>query len=245
MAGHSKWKNIQHRKGAQDAKRGKIFTKIGVELTVAARMGGGEPENNPRLRTALVKARTANMPKDIINRAIKKGTGDLEGVEYVEKVYEGYGPGGVAVMVECLTDNGNRTVAEVRHAFNKHGGNLGTDGSVGWMFQRKGIFVYDAEKISDGDAFLELALENGADDVKDDDGQFEVIVPPEDFLGMKDALDALKIEPEVSEITMIPDNTAAVADDIGETLVKLINFLEDLDDVQNVHHNGDIPESLL
>jgi len=245
MAGHSKWKNIQHRKGAQDAKRGKIFTKIGVELTVAARMGGGEPENNPRLRTALVKARTANMPKDIINRAIKKGTGELEGVEYVEKVYEGYGPGGVAVMVECLTDNGNRTVAEVRHAFNKHGGNLGTDGSVGWMFQRKGVFVYDAEKITDGDSFLELALENGADDVKDDSGQFEVITPPESFLSMKDALDSLKVDPEVSEITMIPDNTAAVQEDVGETLVKLINFLEDLDDVQNVHHNGDIPDSIL
>ncbi|MCB9229548.1 MAG: YebC/PmpR family DNA-binding transcriptional regulator [Deltaproteobacteria bacterium] len=242
MAGHSKWKNIQHRKGAQDAKRGKIFTKIGIEITVAARAGGGNPEDNPRLRAALAKAKAANMPKDNYTRAIKKGTGEAGGANYTEKLYEGYGPGGVAMLVECLTDNINRTVSEVRFAFSKYGGNLGTDGSVAWMFHRKGMLVYEKNQISDGDQFFELALEHGAEDVREDGDQYEIICQPEDFMALKSALDELCPDPAFCEITMIPENPNTVEAGKAESLEKLINALEDNDDVQNVYHNGDFPE---
>lgn len=240
MAGHSKWKNIQHRKGAQDAKRGKVFTKIAIEITVAARAGGGNPEDNPRLRLALAKARAANMPKDNYTRAIKKGTGELEGSNYSEKTYEGYGPGGVAIFVDCLTDNVNRTVSEVRYAFSRHGGNLGTDGSVAWMFKRMGVLVYPKEKISDFDSFFERALENGADDVKEDDGQYEATCSPENFNQLKSALDLICAEPDFCEITLVPENVTHVDQEKYEALEKMIAALEDSDDVQNVYHNAEV-----
>lgn len=241
MAGHSKWKNIQHRKGAQDAKRGKIFTKIGIEITVAARMGGPDPDDNPRLRAALTKARAANMPKDNYMRAIKKGAGESDGSNYTEKTYEGYGPAGVALIVECLTDNVNRTVAEIRHAFSRHGGNLGTDGSVAWMFKRQGVIAYPREAIESYDTLFEVALENGAEDVKDEDGQVVISCAPDDFMQLKTVLDEINSEPCFCEITQIAENSVPV-DDEGkvETLNRLVSLLEDSDDVQNVYHNADI-----
>lgn len=242
MAGHSKWKNIQHRKGAQDARRGKIFTKIAIEITVSARAGGGDPNDNPRLRAALAKAKAANMPKDNYTRAIKKGTGESDGADYFEKTYEGYGPSGVAVFVECLTDNVNRTVSDVRHAFTRSGGNLGTDGSVAWMFHRKGMIVYDRNSVKNFDQFFELALENGAEDVKDEDGQVEVTCSPENFMELKHALDTLGLEATFCELTRIPENSTPVPADKVEALEKLIAVLEDNDDVQNVYHNGDLPD---
>ena len=238
MAGHSKWKNIQHRKGAQDAKRGKIFTKIAIEITVAARLGGGDPADNPRLRAALAKAKAANMPKDNYTRAIKKGTGEGGGADYIEKSYEGYGPGGVAIFVECLTDNVNRTVSDVRHAFTRSGGNLGTDGSVGWIFHRKGMIVYDREKISDFDQFFECALEHGAEDVKELDDVIEITSAPEDFMSLKGGLDSICPDPSFCEITRIPENFTDLEADKIESLEKLITTLEDNDDVQNVYHNA-------
>ncbi len=243
MAGHSKWKNIQHRKGAQDAKRGKIFTKIGIEITVAARLGGPNPDDNPRLRAALVKAKAANMPKDNWLRSIKKGSGEQEGSQYLEKTYEGYGPGGIAILVDCLTDNVNRTVGEIRHAFSRHSGNLGTDGSVDWMFERKGVLVYGKDKISDFDAFFEQASENDAEDVKEEEGQYEIICDSNQLLSLKKALDSFCPDPDFCEVTKIPKNTTEIPEDKSETLEKLINVLEDNDDVQNVYHNGELPES--
>ncbi|MBI2601845.1 MAG: YebC/PmpR family DNA-binding transcriptional regulator [Deltaproteobacteria bacterium] len=242
MAGHSKWKNIQHRKGAQDSKRGKLFSKIALEITVATRIGGGNPEDNPRLRTALTKARAANMPKDNCQKAIKKGIGEGAGANYVEKTYEGYGPGGVALIVECLTDNLNRTVGEVRSMFTKAGGNLGTDGSVSWMFARKGMLVYKADKIADYESFFEKAIDNGAEDVKESDGHYEVLCEPNDLMALKGALDEFCPDPNFCEITFIPQNLAAVEDVKVAPLEKLIGLLDDLDDVQNVFHNADIPE---
>lgn len=239
MAGHSKWKNIQHRKGAQDAKRGKIFTKIAIEITVATRMGGGNPDDNPRLRAALAKARAANMPKDNYNRAIKKGLGGQDGSSYSEKTYEGYGPGGIAIFVECLTDNVNRTVSEVRHAFTKFGGNLGTDGSVAYLFERKGMIVFTKDKIADGDALFELALEHGAEDVKDEGEQYEITCAMEDFDGLKTALDSMCSEPSFCEITRIPETYVALEESKAESLEKMLNILEDNDDVQNVYHNAE------
>ncbi len=242
MAGHSKWKNIQHRKGAQDAKRGKIFTKLAKEITVAARLGGGDLESNARLRTAVVKARANSMPRDNIERAIKKGTGELEAEQYVEKVYEGYGPGGVAVMVECLTDNINRTVADVRHAFTKFGGNLGTEGSVGYMFHKKGTIVYQRSKIKDFDRLFETALEAGADDVKDEHDVVEIICAPDAFNGLKETLDKMGLEADVAEIMFVPENYSAIDSDKSMSMQKLIDWLEDNDDVQNVYHNAEMPE---
>jgi YebC/PmpR family DNA-binding regulatory protein len=242
MAGHSKWKNIQHRKGAQDAKRGKIFTKLAKEITVAARLGGGDLESNARLRTAVVKARSQSMPRDNIERAIKKGTGELEAEQYVEKVYEGYGPGGVAVMVECLTDNINRTVADVRHAFTKFGGNLGTEGSVGYMFHKKGTIVYQRGKIKDFDKLFEAALEAGAEDVKEDEDAVEIICAPEAFNELKDTLDKMGLEADVAEIMRVPENYSALDSDKALSMQKLIDWLEDNDDVQNVYHNAEMPE---
>ncbi len=242
MAGHSKWKNIQHRKGAQDAKRGKVFTKIAKEITVAAKLGGPDPESNARLRAAISKGRANSMPKDNIDRAIKKGAGESEGADFSERVYEGYGPGGAAVIVECLTDNINRTVADVRHAFTKFGGNLGTEGSVSWMFHKKGTLVYSREKITDFDLIFEKALEAGAEDVKDEDGVVEVICAPDTFNDLKDALDKLNLEADVAEIMRVPENNTQLDAEKAVSMQKLIDWLEDNDDVQNVYHNAEMPD---
>ncbi|RLC01319.1 MAG: YebC/PmpR family DNA-binding transcriptional regulator, partial [Deltaproteobacteria bacterium] len=209
MSGHSKWSTIKHKKGATDAKRGKLFTKLIKEITVAARMGGGDPESNPRLRHALNSARSQNMPKDTSDRAVKKGTGELEGVNYEEILYEGYGPGGVAVLVECLTDNRNRTIAEVRHAFGKAGGNVGTDGCVAWMFDKKGLITVSKEE-SDEETLMELALDAGAEDIIEETDSFDIITDPSDFDAVQEAIDAAEIKYELAEITMIPQNLTKV-----------------------------------
>ncbi|NJD06480.1 MAG: YebC/PmpR family DNA-binding transcriptional regulator, partial [Methylococcaceae bacterium] len=239
MAGHSKWANIQHRKGAQDAKRGKLFTKLIREITVAARAGGGDAANNPRLRAVLDKAFTSNMSKDTVERAIKKGTGAGDSDNYEEVRYEGYGPGGIAVMVDCLTDNRNRTVSEVRHAFSKAGGNLGTDGSVAYLFSKTGILGYPAGV--DEDRLMEAALEAGADDViGNDDGSAEVLVAPENFETVREALVAAGLKPESAEITMRASTSTSLGADDAEKMIRLLERLEDLDDVQNVYSNADI-----
>ena len=243
MAGHSKWANIKHRKGAQDAKRGKIFTKIIKELTVAARIGGGDPDINPRLRTAVDKAKQANMPKDNVDRAIKKGTGDLDGVSYEEGLFEGYGPGGVALIVEFLTDNRTRTVADVRHCFSKYGGNLGVSGSVAFLFDRKGLIAFSAD--NDFDQIFEIALEAGAEDVKDEEDVYEVITEPGDFIPVREAMAAAGLKWETAETTMIPQNQVMLEGKPAETMLKLMDALEDNDDVQNVYANFDISEDEL
>ncbi|MFP4132331.1 YebC/PmpR family DNA-binding transcriptional regulator [Thiohalospira sp.] len=244
MAGHSKWANIKHRKAAQDAKRGKIFTKLIREITVAARLGGGDPQDNPRLRAAVDKALSNNMPKDTVERAIKRGVGDEEGVEYETMRYEGYAPGGVAVMADCLTDNRNRTVAEVRHAFNKHGGNLGTDGSVEYLFSQQGVLTYGPD--ADEDTLMEAALEAGAEDVvTNDDGSKEVLTTPEDFYTVRDTMTEQGLEPEHAEVTQRPATTVALAGEEAEKALKLVDALEDLDDVQNVYTNADFDDEAL
>jgi len=241
MAGHSKWANIQHRKKAVDSKRGKVFTRINRELTVAARSGGGDPDSNPALRLAIEKANAANMPKDNIERAVKKATGDLEGVIYEELTYEGYAPGGVAVMVECLTDNRNRTVAEVRHAFTKYGGNLGTDGSVAYLFAKVGVLNF-APATSE-DAVMEVALDAGADDiVSEDDGSIEVITSPEAYSDVSEAMKAVGLTPENAEITMRASLEVELDVEHGEKVLRFLDALEDLDDTQDVYSNADIPE---
>ncbi len=240
MAGHSKWANIQHRKKAQDNKRGKLFTRLIREITVTARMGGSDPDANPRLRLAIDKALGGNMPKDTIERAVKKGAGELEGVQYDEITYEGYGTGGVAIMVETMTDNRNRTVAEVRHAFTKYGGNMGADGSVAYMFKKLGILSYGADV--DEDKLMEAALEAGAEDVvTSDDGSSEVFTTEESFVDVKDAMVAAGLEPEMAEVTMRADNEITLDAEQGGKLLKLLDIIEELDDVQNVYNNGDIP----
>ena len=244
MAGHSKWANIQHRKKAQDAKRGKIFTKLIREITVAARMGGGDPDANPRLRAAIDKGLSANMTRDTIERAVKRGAGDEEGAHVDEILYEGYGPGGAAVMVECMTDNRNRTVSEVRHAFTKCGGNLGTDGSVAYLFTKVGIISFAAG--SDEDPIMEAALEAGADDVVNhDDGSIDVLTAPEDFVSVKQALIDAGLEPEEADITMQASTDSQLELKQAEQMVRLLEMLEDLDDVQNVYSNADISEEVL
>ena len=242
MAGHSKWANIQHRKGAQDAKRGKMFTKIIREISVAARSGGGDPANNPRLRTALDKGLGANMSKDVLERAIKKATGELEGVNYEEIRYEGYAPGGVAVIVDCLTDNKVRTVADVRHAFGKFGGNLGTDGSVAFMFNKTGVLSFAPG--ADEDAVTEAAIEAGADDVMvyPDNGAIDVLTSPDAFEAVKAAMLAAGLEPAQAEVTWRADNDIAVSGETAQQVVKLLDWLEDLDDVQNVYSNAELGE---
>jgi YebC/PmpR family DNA-binding regulatory protein len=241
MAGHSKWANIQHRKKAVDAKRGKIFTRINRELTIAAREGGGDPDANPRLRLAIDKANAANMPKDNIERAIKKATGDLEGVSYEEVRYEGYAQGGVAVLVECMTDNRNRTVAEVRHAFTKYGGNLGTDGSVAYLFDKIGVLNF-APGTSE-DQVMEVALEAGADDIETaDDGSIEVLASPEAFTDVVGAMEAAGLAPENAEVTLRASTEVTLDVEMGEKVLKFLDVLEDLDDTQNVYSNADIPE---
>ncbi len=240
MAGHSKWANIKHRKGAQDAKRGKIFTKLIKEITVAARIGGGDLESNARLRLAIDKAKQSNMPKDNIERAIKKGTGDLDGVTYEEGTFEGYGPGGVAVIVEFMTDNRTRTVAEVRHAFNKYGGSLGVSGSVAFMFDRKGQIIFD--KSHDFDTIFEAALEAGAEDVKDEGDSIELIIEPADYEAVRNHLTEQGLTYQSAEVTLIPQTMTAVSGAQAESLMKMIDLLEDNDDVQNIHANFDIDD---
>ena len=244
MSGHSKWSSIKHKKAATDAKRGKIFTKLIKEITVAARMGGGDPDTNPRLRTAILAAKSENMPKDNIDRAIKKGTGELEGVNYEESIYEGYGPGGAAVLVESLTDNKNRTVADVRVIFGKNGGSLGENGCVAWMFEKKGYIAIESKAV-DEDVLMETALEAGADDIREDDSNFEVITAPEDFNAVKEAIDSASIPYIVAEITMLPQSTTNLAGKEAEQMVRLMDMLEDNDDIQKVYTNADIPEEIM
>jgi YebC/PmpR family DNA-binding regulatory protein len=237
MAGHSKWANIQHRKGRQDEKRGRIWTRLIREIMVSARAGGGDLDANPRLRLAVEKAKAANMPADNIKRNIDKATGNLEGVNYEEIRYEGYGIGGAAIIVDTMTDNKVRTVAEVRHAFSKHGGNLGTEGSVAFQFKHCGQLVFAPG--SNEDHIMEIALENGADDViTDDDGAIEVITPPGEFEAVKNALEAAGLKPEVAEVTLRAENTIELAGDDAAKMQKILDVLEDLDDVQEVYHNA-------
>ncbi len=241
MSGHSKWSTIKHKKGAADKKRGKIFTKLIKEITVAARMGGGDPEANPRLRHALNAAKAQNMPKDNFERAIKKGTGDLEGVNYEEILYEGYGPGGVAVLVECLTDNKNRTIADVRYIFNKAGGNVGTDGCVAWMFDKKGLISISKDD-SDEDTLMEVALDAGAEDIKDEGDVFEIITEPEDFDAVKDAIDQAEIACQMAEITKLPQNLSEVTLKEAEQVIRFMDALDDCEDIQKFYTNADIPD---
>jgi YebC/PmpR family DNA-binding regulatory protein len=244
MSGHNKWSTIKHKKAAADAKRGQIFTKLIKEITVAARMGGGDANANPRLRLALINARNENMPKENIERAIKKGTGELEGVSYEEIVYEGYGPGGAAVMVDSLTDNKNRTVAEIRHCFSKCGGNLGASGCVSYLFDKKGYLVVE-KSAAEEDRLMEVALDAGAEDVRDDGDSFEVLCAPADFEGLKAALDKAGIPAVEGEVTMLPSTTCALKGKEAEQMIRLMDLLEDHDDVQKVYTNADIPEDMV
>lgn len=242
MSGHSKWHTIKHKKGALDAKRGKIFTKLIKEITVAARTGGsGDVDANARLRKAVSDAKGQNMPNDTIDRAIKRGTGELEGVAYEEITYEGYGPNGVAVMVETMTDNRNRTVAEIRHIFSKNGGNMGESGSVAWMFDKKGYIVVDKAAKTEDELF-EIAIEAGADDMQDDGEVFEIFTTPENFETVSDAIKAAGIEPQAAEISMIPQNFIKLESGDAKTMMKLYDALDDNDDVQKVYANFDIDD---
>ena len=244
MSGHSKWANIKHRKGAADAKRGKVFTKLIKEITMAARLGGGDANANPRLRAAIIAAKAENMPKDNMERAIKKGTGELEGVTYEENTYEGYGPGGVAILIDSVTDNKNRAVSEIRHALTKHGGNMGESGCVSWMFGKKGYLVIEKGTVEE-DALMELALEAGAEDVRDDGDNFEVITAPDSFEAVKAAIDAKAIPYVVAEVSMVPQNLTPVEGETAQKLIRLIDALEDCDDVQKVYNNADLPDDIM
>jgi YebC/PmpR family DNA-binding regulatory protein len=240
MSGHSKWHSIKHKKGAIDAKRGKAFSKLIKELTVAARVGGGDPTGNPRLRKAMDDAKALNMPKDTMTNAIKRGTGEIAGAAIEDITYEGYGPGGVAVFIECQTDNRTRTVAEIRHIFSKNGGNLGENGSVAWMFQKKGSIVLEKALIGE-DKIMELALEAGAEDVSDDGESWEVVTSPEDFNAVLDAIKATSLEPISAEIVMRPTNSVQVTGGTAQQVLRLMESLEDHDDVSSVAANFDIP----
>jgi len=244
MSGHSKWSSIKHKKGATDARRGKIFSKLIKEITVAARLGGGDPATNPRLRTAIQAAKSENMPKDNIERAIKRGTGELEGVSYEESVYEGYGPGGAAIFIESLTDNKNRAVADIRHIITKAGGNLGTSGCVAWMFEKKGYIVVENNAV-DEDTLMEVAIDAGAEDVREDNSNYEIITAVQDFETVKSAIDNMSIPYIDAEITMLPQSTVNLEGKDAEQIVKLMETLEDCDDVQKVYTNADIPEELI
>jgi len=244
MSGHSKWSSIKHKKGATDAKRGKIFTKLIKEITVAARMGGGDPDANPRMRTAIAAAKSENMPKNNIERAIKKGTGELEGVNYEESTYEGYGPGGAAVFIESVTDNKNRAVADIRHIFSKHGGNLGENGCVAWMFDKKGYIAIE-KKAVDEDSLMETAIEAGAEDVREDNGSFEIITEPDDFESVKTAIDKAAILYIDAEVTMLPQSTTNLEGKQALQMIKLMEALDDCEDVQKVYTNADIPEEII
>ena len=244
MSGHSKWSTIKRKKGATDAKRGKIFSKLIKEITMAARMGGADPDANPRLRTAIAGAKAENMPKDNIERAIKKGTGALEGVAYEETYYEGYGPGGAAVYVESLTDNKKRTVADIRHIFSKSGGNLGEAGCVAWMFAKKGLVVFEKAGI-DEETLMEAVLDAGGEDIRDEESTLEVITAPEDFEAVKKALDERNLTYLLAEITMVPQSTVKLEDKEAEQMLRLMDGLEDSDDVQKVYSNFDISDKTL
>ncbi len=244
MSGHSKWSSIKHKKGAADAKRGKIFTKLIREIMVAAKEGGGDPVGNARLRNAILAAKAENMPKDNITRAIKKGTGELEGANYEETLCEGYGPSGVAILVDILTDNKNRTMAEVRHAFTRCNGNIGSTGCVAWMFDKKGLFSFEKGKV-DEEKLMEVALDAGAQDINDEETTIEVLTDPKDFEKVKEALDKHELTYAFAKITMIPQNTVKLNEKEAEQNLKLVETLEDLDDVQNVHANFDIPDEIL
>ena len=242
MSGHSKWANIKHKKGKADALRGKITTKISREITIAVRMGGADPTGNMKLKLALSKAKANNIPKDNIQRAIQKGQGALEGSNYEEITYEGYGPAGVAIMVSALTDNRNRTAADVRHVFSKYGGNMGETGCVNWMFKRKGIFVISSEAGVSEDDLMMMTLEAGAEDIKGDEDGFEIVTQPDDFEAVEKALAENNIEVEMSEITMVPDTMAELSAEDAEKVQKMLDALDDLDDVQDVYTNADLPE---
>lgn len=244
MSGHSKWANIKHKKAAVDAKRGKVFTKLIRELTVAAKHGGGDTESNPRLRTAISTAKNANMPNDTIDRAIKRGTQEVGGDDFHELMYEGYGPGGSAVLVQTLTDNKNRTVADVRRIFTKHGGSLGENGCVAWMFHMKGRIGFNKENV-DEDQIFEIALEAGADDVITEDNELVVVTPPEAFEDVKSAIEAASLQHESAVITMIPENSVKIDGKEAEHMLRLMEALEDSDDVQNVYSNFDVPDELI
>ncbi len=246
MSGHSKWAQIKHKKAVVDAKRGKIFSKIAKEITVAARLGGGDPDGNPRLRTVLENAREVNMPGENIKRAIMKGTGELPGVSYEESIYEGYGPGGTAILLEVLTDNKNRTVPEIRHIMTKNGGNLGEAGCVAWMFEKKGYILVEKTKI-DEDSLMSAALEAGAEDMKNDPGEdsYEIITAPEDVNKVKAALEAAGIPVSLAEITMLPKSYVALDGKSAEQMIRLVDALEDHEDIQNVYTNFDIPDEVM
>jgi len=242
MSGHSKWHSIKHKKGALDAKRGKLFTKLIKELTVAARQGGGDPNGNARLRKAISDAKAGNMPNDTIDRAIRRGTGEEGGVSYEEITHEGYGPGGVALLIEAMTDNRNRTVAEIRHIFSKNGGNLGESGSVGWMFEKKGYLIVE-KAAKPEDQLIDIAIEAGADDIRDDEDNWEIITAPETFEGVQSAIKAAGITPQVAEIEMVPQNYIKLEGSAAHQMVKLMEALEDHDDVQKVSANFDMSEA--
>jgi YebC/PmpR family DNA-binding regulatory protein len=241
MSGHSKWHTIKHKKGAADAKRGKVFTRIIKELTVAARNGGGDPDTNPRLRTIIAEAKSVNMPADNIKRGIQRGTGELPGVSYDEITYEAYGPGGVAIMIETLTDNKNRTVGEMRHTLTKYGGNLGEANSVAWMFEKKGYIVIEKSK-ADEEKLLAAAIDAGADDMQDDDDNWEVLSAPGSFEAVREAVKALGIEPSSAQVSMIPQNYVKLEGKVAQQMLKLMEAIDDLDDVQHVWSNFDISE---
>jgi len=243
MSGHSKWSSIKHKKASADAKRGKIFTKHIREITVAARLGGADPDANPRLRTAILAARSVSMPKDNIERAIQRGAGGLEGANIEEIRYEGYGPGGVAILLDCMTDNRNRTVSDIRSTFSKYGGNLGESGCVSWMFHQKGLFVFD-RSLTDEDSLMEIVLEAGAEDIEDnpEDNTIEVTCDPADFPALQGALEQAGLKPQLAEISWIPENTIHIEGHVAESLLTLIERMEDLDDVQHVYANFDISD---
>ena len=244
MSGHSKWASIKHKKGAADAKRGKIFTKIIKEISVAARLGGGDPDGNPRLRTAILNAKSNNMPADNVTRAIKKGTGELEGVHYEEATYEGYGPGGAAIFLEAMTDNKNRTVSEIRAALGKAGGNLGETGCVGWMFEKKGRITVKTDAKSEDD-LMELAIDAGADDMQTVDDHYEITTAVENFETVRKALEEASVPMDTAELTRIPQNTVLLDEKKGKALLKLMDILEDHDDIQKAYSNFEIPDDVM
>ena len=242
MSGHSKWATIKHKKGAADAKRGKVFTRLIKEITIAAKSGGGDPDGNPRLRTAILAAKAENMPADNIKRAIQRGTGELEGLSYDEITYEGYGPGGVAIIVDVLTDNKNRAVSEIRHAFSKNGGNLGAEGAVSWMFSKKGV-ISIAKDEADEDKLMEIVLESGAEDLNDEGEHWEILCDPKDFEAVTNALKAAKIPTETAEVTKIASTYTKLEGSQANAMMRLLETIEDLDDTQNVYSNFDFDEA--
>jgi len=244
VSGHSKWSTIKHKKGKEDAKRGQIFTKLIKEITVAARTGGGDIEGNPRLRTAVANAKAQNMPNENIERAIKRGTGELEGVNYEELTYEGYGPGGSAVLVEILTDNRKRTVADIRHIFSKNNGSLAETGSVAWIFNKKGIIVFGKEKVEE-DILMDIALEAGAEDIKEGENEYDVIMAPDDFEKVKEAVDDSGLKYELAEISMVPKSTVKLDGKEAQQMIRLMEMLEESDDVQKAYSNFDISDEIM